>query len=86
MKTKALQRIVVLDRGWVLVGARVFDKKTAEITLSDAAVVRRWGTTKGLGQLAAEGPTPQTVLEPIGTVTYAQRSEIFSIECKKWNR
>lgn len=33
-------------------------------TLDDVAVVRRWGTTKGLGQLAQEGPTVNTKLDP----------------------
>lgn len=64
---KNTKKIVVLQRGWVVVG----DVKTGPetVTVSDASVIRRWGTTKGLGQLAATGPTKDTVLDPAGTVT-----------------
>lgn len=34
-------------------------------TLINAAVVRRWGTTEGLGQLGLEGPQTETVLDKV---------------------
>ncbi len=39
-----------------------------KIRLGVAAIVRRWGTTKGRGELALDGPTANTVidLEPAG--------------------
>ena len=34
------------------------------VTLDDVATVRRWGTSRGLGQLATEGPQPETKMDP----------------------
>ena len=63
--------IYIMDRGWVLTG--VFRKTTKDemivfptkffIMLDKCFVIRRWGTTKGIGQLAREGPTKDTVLD-----------------------
>lgn len=58
--------IVVLDRGFVYVGCLSTDDKFLAIT--DAKNIRRWGTTKGLGQLANEGPQANTVLDNVGVV------------------
>lgn len=57
-------RIVILQRGWILVGD--ISRDANEITVSLACVIRRWGTTKGLGELY-DGPTPKTVLDPSST-------------------
>ena len=59
-------RIVILQRGWTMVGRYTEDGD--RIILSDAQVIRRWGTTKGVGELAAGGPTLKTVLDPAGRV------------------
>ena len=58
-------RIVIAQRGWVFVGRYTRDGE--DVTLTKARVVRKWGTTAGLGELCA-GPTPDTVLDPAGTV------------------
>lgn len=55
-------RIVVLQRGWVMVGR--LERDGDECILHDAAVIRRWGTTRGLGEIAADGPTDSTQLDP----------------------
>ena len=52
-------------------------------TLKDAAVVRAWGTTKGLGEIALNGPTSSTKLDPCGTVRFPASSVLFSIDCIK---
>lgn len=62
--TKANQQIVVLDRGWVYVGNVIIEGDLVRI--HNARCIRRWGTTKGLGELALTGPTKNTVLDPTG--------------------
>jgi len=54
-------KIVVLQRGWVLVGE--FEKNGTDCKLHNASVIRAWGTTKGLGEIALEGPTSSTILD-----------------------
>ena len=58
--------IVVLDKGFVYVGTLITGAKF--ITIENAQCVRRWGTTKGLGQLALEGPQSNTRLDDACTV------------------
>ncbi len=66
---KAAPLIFVMERGFILVG-RVADETTLEFTLDDVSVIRVWGTTKGLGELAEKGPLTSTQLdrEPDGTI------------------
>lgn len=49
-------KIAVLQRGNVIVGTFTRDGDMCEMT--NASVVRKWGTTRGLGQIAANGPHP----------------------------
>lgn len=53
MKPKKDVRIVVLQRGWVLIGN--YSEKGDRGYLHNASVIRKWGTTKGLGELV-DGP------------------------------
>ena len=77
------QQIVVVDRGWVYVGiARHVD---GALKIENARCIRRWGTTRGLGELAESGPTSETKLDPMGTVLVPDRAVISVIACKsKW--
>lgn len=81
---KSVQKIVVLDRGWVVVGRVSYvDDWTV---ISDASVIRNWGTTRGLGEIASNGPTAKTILDPCPTVR--ARTVILEIECEgeKWKK
>lgn len=69
-------RLVVLQRGWVVVGHYIQDGD--HVTISDAKVIERWGTTKGLGELVA-GPTDKTVLRPGGVVETHILGVVFTI-------
>ena len=71
-------KILVLQRGWVAVGR--YAKDGAEHVLTDASIVRRWGTTKGLGQLAQSGPTSSTVLDATGTVRAHELATVLVID------
>jgi hypothetical protein len=74
---RALGRhIVVLQRGWVAVGDLTVDGD--QCVISDASIVRRWGTTKGLGELAERGPLPNTSLDPAPS---GIRCHVYSIVC-----
>lgn len=59
-------RLIVADRGWVFVG-RCEDHDDGSVTIRNARNIRQWGTTKGLGELAA-GPTANTLHDAYGTV------------------
>lgn len=79
----ASKEIVILQRGWVVVGD--FSKKGSECTIKNGFVVRRWGTTKGLGELAAEGPLANTTLDPLLETKFHELAIVARIKCSsKW--
>jgi len=78
-------RIVVLQRGWVVVGR--YERDGDNCKLYNAQVIRNWGTTKGLGEIAGEGPKKDTKLDPTnGLVEFHRLTEVMSIMCaeEKW--
>jgi hypothetical protein len=84
-KTSGAIRIVILQRGWVMVGR--FSQEKENCTLTNAHVIRVWGTTTGLGQIAFEGPTKSTVLDKSPTVRFHELTVIATIDCveEKWS-
>jgi hypothetical protein len=74
-------KIAILQRGWVYIGR--FERKGNDCKLTDASVVRRWGTTKGIGQLALEGKTSDTVLDKAGTVEFDYLTCVAVISCNQ---
>lgn len=76
--------IVVCDRGFVLVGR--ISIENSYVTITSCSNVRRWGTTKGLGELAAGGPTSKTVLDPQPTTRVHELQVVQIIDCEegKW--
>jgi hypothetical protein len=68
------KRIIITDREWVFVGDCT-DNEDGSVTISNAKNIRRWGTTKGLGELS-DGPTASTIADDYGTV---QCTPIFTI-------
>lgn len=71
-------KIVVLQRGWVLVG--IFEETPTGCKLHNASVIRNWGTTKGLGELAASGPQSATKLDKCnGLVEFDKLTMVLSI-------
>lgn len=71
-------RIVVLQRGWVVVGE--YSREGMECRVARASVIRRWGTTKGLGELR-RGPLPGTELDPAGEMEHHRLTEVMTIRC-----
>jgi hypothetical protein len=72
-------RIVVLQRGWVVVGH--YHRVGEQVRVEHAAVVRRWGTQRGLGQLASEGVQAETVLDDCPTVRCHVLAVLATIDC-----
>lgn len=73
-------KIVILPRGWNMIG--YFSKDGSQCKLEKAAVIRRWGTTKGLGQLALEGALKGTILDkcPLN-VEFHELIIVATIDC-----
>lgn len=79
-------KIAVLQRGWVYVGK--FSRTGDDCLLTDAACIRVWGTTKGLGEIAVGGPTPKTVLDPCPDVRFHILTAVLLLDVDedKWAR
>ena len=77
-------RICILHRGRVVVGE--YSREGQYVTLTNCSCVRRWGTTAGLGEIAAGGPTTKTVLDkqPETTVHELAVVETIQCDCTKW--
>ena len=78
-------KIVVCMQGFVLVGVLEDDHEQG-IVFSRAAVIRQWGTTKGLGELA-DGPTSKTITDLIPQRTKVERRNIiYDFEARGWDK
>lgn len=78
-------KIIVLQRGWVIVGR--LEKNGSECKVHQASVIRNWGTTKGLGEIAIAGPTSSTKLDKCGgLVEFDYLTVVATISCEesKW--
>lgn len=78
-------KIVILQRGWIMVGR--FERSGNECKLHNASVIRNWGTSKGLGEIASGGPTGSTKLDKcFGVVEFDYLTVCATIACedKKW--
>lgn len=71
-------QIAVLDRGFVYVG--YCSLEGGVLTVTDAQCIRRWGTSRGLGELALEGPKANTKLDPAGTLHAPVSSVVHLID------
>ena len=80
-------KIVILQRGWVMVGR--FERKGSDCKIFKASVIRSWGTTKGLGEIAEGGPTSSTELDKCnGLVEFDYLTVVATIACneEKWEK
>lgn len=74
-------KIVVITSGWVVLGEVVQAKSDSVTRIEDASVIRVWGTTEGIGEIALKGPTPSTVLDYAGVVEVKDHAVIMVIDC-----
>jgi len=79
-----MKQIIIAQRGWVFVGE--VEAAGDQVTITNAKCIRRWGTTKGLGELAKEGPKKATVLDEMGTVRLHALAVVAAVDCEaaKW--
>jgi hypothetical protein len=78
-------RIVILQRGWVVVGR--YSRKGQQCRVTNGFVIRKWGTSDGLPELAIKGPLANTVLDKSPDIEFHQLTEIATIKCEedKWS-
>lgn len=79
-------KIVILQRGWVMVG-RLEEVSDTKLKLHNASSIRRWGTKQGLGEIAKNGPLANTILDKCnGIVEFHPVTVIATIACEesKW--
>ena len=76
--------IIVCDRGWVVVGNVAEDDQNYFVT--NAKVFRRWGTKKGLGEVAKNGPLENTKLDDCGDLKILKLTTIMkmSVDSDAW--
>ena len=79
-------RILVLDRGFVLVGKiQPHPDLAFHWLVSPCRTVRRWGTSKGLAELV-DGPKRETILDQVCTEEIPWRAvlKMMLVEEDKW--
>jgi hypothetical protein len=73
-------RIVILQRGWVMVGE--FKQEGHKCFLNNASVIRVWGTSKGIGELL-NGPTKDTKADSCGNVEFHELTVVATMKVNK---
>jgi hypothetical protein len=77
------KQIVILNRGWVVVGE--YSEKGDDCTLTNASVIRKWGTTNGIGELAEKGKLPDTVLDACPNVHFSKMTMVARMDVNETN-
>ncbi len=79
-------KIVILQRGHVKVG--YFSQEGDYCKLENCATIRIWGTERGLGQIAFDGPTKNTILDKEPTCHFHILTTICLVDCvgSKWEK
>ncbi len=82
--TDTTKQIVVLQRGWVVIGD--VEKTETEVRINNASVIRVWGTSKGLGEIAEGGKTSKTILDPCPPLVVHPLSVVLymNVNMEKW--
>lgn len=75
-------KIAILDRGWVVVGE--YSSEGDIHYIDNGAVIRNWGTTKGLGEIAEGGPTSSTKLDACPKVSFKNYVAFIDCSAEKW--
>jgi len=76
-------QIVVLNRGWIVIGK--VTESASKTIIKDASVIRYWGTTNGLGELAEHGKTDKTKLDSCPDITVETCNIVLTMNCNQSN-
>lgn len=76
-------QIIVADKGFVFIG-HILETDGPEVVIANTQNLRRWGTTKGLGELV-DGPTEKTEYDAWGTVITVPIIRVEVPESSKWH-
>ena len=77
-------RILVIESAFVMVGRVSMSFMEDDVVAKDrCAIVRSWGTDKGLGQIAYGGPTSNTALDPQPRTVVNRKKWIYAIDCNE---
>ena len=74
-------KIIICQRGFVFAGD--VDHVGDYIVISNAVNIRRWGTTKGLGELAERGSLENPKADPAGTVRVHYLAVVAMLDCEE---
>jgi len=77
------KQIVILNRGWNVIGE--YKEKGDECVLENASVIRKWGTTKGLGELAEKGILENTILDKCPNVRFNKMTMVARMDVNEDN-
>ena len=76
------KKILVLTHGHVLIGD--VEAVVGGYSLKNGSVIRRWGTTEGLGELAKKGNSATPVLDPLNGIVFVNEEHlIYSINVEE---
>lgn len=78
-------QIVVLQRGWVAIGR--FSQTKEQCHLTSASIIRTWGTSKGLGELAMNGVLINTKLDKCADLHFHEMTIVvrMDVDESKWS-
>lgn len=75
-------KIVVLQRGWVAVGR--YSQEGSNCKLEDAAIIRIWGTSKGLTELVNGPISGKTVLDKSSKpIRFHELTVVLTLDCEE---
>ena len=77
------KQIVILNRGGVVIGG--YSEKGDDCTLTNASVIRKWGTTQGLGELAEKGKLADTILDKCPNVHFNKLTMVARMDVNEEN-
>lgn len=74
------KKIVVVASGWVFIGN--VNEEEDSVVIKSAENIRKWGTARGLGEVALKGMPSGAEVDQYGTVRVPKGQVLFTIDCE----